>query len=58
MRTWFIFILITILSCQVVAQQSKSTGVQAAVNPADAARIAEVLAFEKEMEAAVLRGDG
>jgi len=45
-RAWFTFVLMTILGCQ------------AAVNPADAAKIAEVIAFEKEMEAAVLRGDG
>jgi len=57
MRTWFVFILMTIFCCQVSAQQLKSDAVKAAVNPTDAAKIAEVIAFEKEMEAAVLRGD-
>ncbi len=57
MRTLIAFIAMTALSCQVLAQQSKSVSVQPAVSPANAAKIAEVLAFEKEMEAAVLRGD-
>ena len=57
MRTWFAFMLVTAFACPLWAQQSKSIGSPGVANTADAARIAEVIAFEKEMEAAVLRGD-
>jgi hypothetical protein len=57
MRTWLVFLLVTILPSAVSAQQPQSAGAQDAVSPSDAAKIAEVIAFEKEMEAAVVRGD-
>jgi hypothetical protein len=73
MRISFTFLLVLVLVCPVLAQQAASSdstfrpktapapslvppGVPKP-NAADAARIAEVLAFEKEMEAAVVRGD-
>jgi len=71
MRRWLFLGLVVVLTASVSAQQSAGavrkpktgpapsltpTGVPAP-NPADAATIAEVLAFEKEMEAAVVRGD-
>ena len=73
MRAQFTFVLLLAFVCAASAQQSKSsdaaprpktvtptslvpTGVPAPSH-ADAAKIAEVLAFEKEMEAAVVRGD-
>jgi hypothetical protein len=57
MRTRLAFLLVTVLACQVSAQQPKSAVAPQMSNPADAARIAEVISFEKEMEAAVVRGD-
>ena len=59
MRAWFAFIVfMTGFSCQTPAQQPISDAANARVSSADAARISEVIAFEKETEAAVLRGDG
>jgi len=73
MRARFTFVFLLILTCAVAAQQSASpdavkrpkTSVPASLVPigapppsaADAAKIAEVLAFEREMEATVVRGD-
>ncbi len=57
MRACFAFILMTVICCQVPAQQSKSDVAKPEVNSADAAKIAEVLAFERDLEAAVLQGD-
>jgi hypothetical protein len=71
MRRWLLLGLVVMLTASASAQQSTGavrkpktgpapsltpTGVPAP-NAADAAAIAEVLAFEKEMEAAVVRGD-
>ena len=71
MRRWLLLGLVVMLTASASAQQSAGTvrkpktgpapslaptGVPAP-NAADAATIAEVLAFEKEMEAAVVRGD-
>jgi hypothetical protein len=50
MRAWLAFLLVTIFPCAASAQQPKSASVRAA-------EIAEVIAFEREMEAAVVRGD-
>jgi hypothetical protein len=51
------FTFLMVGCCPVSAQQSKSDAAKAAANPADAAKIAEVMVFEKDTEAAVLRGD-
>jgi len=57
MRVGLAFVIWAVFVCQVLAQQPKSADMPGAQAPADTAKIAEVLAFEKEMEAAVLRGD-
>jgi len=57
MRAWPVFLLVTVLPCTVSARQPEPASVQGAVSPSDAAKIAEVIAFEKAMEAAVVRGD-
>lgn len=57
MRTLFTFILLAVFACQVSAQQSKSAGAPGIPKPPDPAKIAEIIAFEKEMEAAVVRRD-
>jgi uncharacterized protein DUF4440 len=71
MRQWIVFVSVVIAATAASAQQQKPqvripktapapsltpTGVPAP-GAADAATIAEVLAFEKQMEAAVVRGD-
>jgi hypothetical protein len=71
MRQWIVFASVVMVAAAASAQQSKPpvripktapapsltpTGVPAP-SAADAATIAEVLAFEKQMEAAVVRGD-
>ncbi len=71
MRQWMVFTIVVTFAAAASAQQAKPqvripktasapsltpTGVPAP-SAADAATIAEVLAFEKQMEAAVVRGD-
>jgi len=71
MRQWMVFAIVVTFAAAASAQQAKPqvripktasapsltpTGVPAP-SAADAATIAEVLAFEKQMEAAVVRGD-
>ena len=53
-------LLIGVLACSAFAQQPKSQGVLKVASAAEARSAngpAEVLAFEREMEAAVVRGD-
>ena len=59
-------VLLLVLVCSASAQEPRTSGgaqrpaAAAALpplSPADAAKAAEVMAFEKEMEAAVVRGD-
>jgi hypothetical protein len=59
-------VLLLVLVCSVSAQEPRTSGgaqrqaaaaVLPPVSPADAAKAAEVMAFEREMEAAVVRGD-
>jgi len=65
MRTWLLLVLLLALVCSVSAQQPRaSVSVVSsaptrppAPSPADAAKMAEVIKFEKDMEAAVVRGD-
>jgi uncharacterized protein DUF4440 len=71
MRAWLVSFVLLLVSASLSAQQPANavrkpkTGPAATLTPAgvpapnatDAATIAEVLAFEKEMEAAVVRGD-
>jgi hypothetical protein len=65
MRARLICCLVVVLACAASAQERRPAPAPAAAaaaplpapTPAEAATIAEVLAFEKEMEAAVVRGD-
>jgi ketosteroid isomerase-like protein len=64
MRARLSFVLLLIFAGSLSAAQTKSAGAVSHVPPgapapsaSDAAKIAEVMAFEKEMEAAVVRGD-
>jgi len=66
MRTRIILVPLLVLVCSVSAQQPRSSGsaprpaaatALPLLSPADSAKAAEVMAFEREMEAAVVRGD-
>jgi hypothetical protein len=57
MRASLTAVLVLLIVCSVWAQQPKPPVTAPPPGAADAAKIAEVLAFEKEMEAAVVRGD-
>ena len=66
MRARITLVLLLVSVCSVSAQQPRSSGsaqrpaaaaASPLLSPADTARAAEVMAFEKEMEAAVVRGD-
>jgi hypothetical protein len=57
MRVLFAFFLAAVLIGEPFAQQPGPANMAGTPSPADKAKIAEVILFEKEMEAAVLRGN-